>query len=249
MLKLEEVLQLKDGEEIRMVTKRHVVTIVPKLLLSLLLIVGPFFFLFPLFNSGPTGIMLFAVFIAVGIIIAWRTFAMWDGDALIVSTHRVIKVTQTGIFSRTVNELDMKGVTDVSWSRKGLLGYLFNYGLVTVGTTKPFLFRQIPRPRDIHTLIMEIMERLGDKEEPRKEVREERIERVQKLVEDMDDEELRKLEQGMRSKERAEVVEELFKGTGHRAQGTEHEEEEDDEESDIDVKTLSGSKGLKPLED
>ena len=70
MIRLEEVIQLKEGEEVKALMRRHVVTLLPQLVAASVLIVAPFFFLFPLFTSGPAGIVLFGVLVLVGVLVA-----------------------------------------------------------------------------------------------------------------------------------------------------------------------------------
>ncbi len=253
MFKLEEVIQLKDDEEIRMVTKRHAITIVPMLFLAFLLIVLPFFFLFPLFSTGPTGVVAFLAIVLVGALVAWRTFAMWDGDALIISNLRIIKVTQTGIFSRTVNELAAENISEVSWGKKGIFSHLFNYGTIRSGNSELSEARYIPNPKDAHALIIEIID-LARKREKKEPDHEARVERVQKLVEDLDDCTLLKIERGLKDGEREDTIKELFGsgesgvGSGDEDEDEEEEEEDDEDEKDIAVKDVSEG-GLKPLDD
>jgi len=50
MFRLESVIQLKDEEQIRAIARRHIITLIGPLALAMVLIVVPFFFLFPLFS-------------------------------------------------------------------------------------------------------------------------------------------------------------------------------------------------------
>jgi uncharacterized membrane protein YdbT with pleckstrin-like domain len=244
MFKLEYVLQLKDHEQIRMVYKRHTVTVVPMLLFAFVLIVAPFFFLFPLFGSGPAGVVVFLVFILAGLITAWRAFAMWDGSAFIVTDVRVVKAAQTGIFSRTVNEAALENVSDISWEKKGIFGYLFNYGNLNVGGAEKIEVRRIPRPREVHALIQEVVDRAKkmERERDRDRERRARLENVKKMVDDLDENRLRELERTLKRDERAGVSEAFFAPDENKAR-----------EREITVKKLFGpdreSNELKPLED
>ncbi len=78
MFHIEDVLQLKDDEQVKAIVRRHVVMLVPRLFLALLLIVIPFFLLFPLFSWGLPGAIGFFVVILIGVVIAIRTLLLWD---------------------------------------------------------------------------------------------------------------------------------------------------------------------------
>lgn len=243
MFKLENVLQLKENEDVRMVSKRHAITLLPSLLFACILIAAPFFFLFPLFSTGPTGIVAFLVLVVVGFILAWRTFATWDGDALIITSDRIIKVTQTGIFSRTVNEIAAENVSEASWEKKGFIGHLCNYGNVLIGSGKKCEAKNVPKPQEVHALIQEIVD-TSKKERTRPDQdRSKRIERVQDMLEEMDDATLRKIERLLKTEDRTETVRSLFQ-TGDTKK---------ESERDISIKKLFGSSSdtnkLKPLDE
>lgn len=206
MLRLEEVLQLKNGEDVRLIAKRHGITILPGLFSAFLFIVVPFFFLFPLFSSGPAGAVVFLVLILTGLIIAWRTFAMWDGDALIVSTHRLVKVVQTGIFSRTVNEIPLSSILEVSWSKKGIGSHVFNFGVVRVLAGQEMLIKKISQPQQLHALIMDLVDIAKRSHIPDNHLREHRIQKIQKLLNGMDDRMLREVERLLSQGERSEIL-------------------------------------------
>jgi membrane protein YdbS with pleckstrin-like domain len=159
MFNIEDVLQLKDREEVRHVTRRHVLTMFPPLLLSLVLIVVPFFLMFPLFSWGIIGVGLFVVAVFSGIGIALRTLLLWDADILIVTTLRLVDVDQRGIFARTVSEAPLESVQDVSWSRNGILQTVFRMGdlkVQTAGSTANIEAKSIPRVEVVHELINEL---------------------------------------------------------------------------------------------
>lgn len=265
MLRLEEVLQLKDGEEIRLVSKKHPVSALPSLSLASLLIILPFFFLFPLFRTGPTGIVLFIFVVLTGLITAWRGFIMWDGDALVVSTVRVLKVSQTGMFARTVHEISIETIREVSWTKKGLLGYFFHYGDVMIsGGQLPIMCAQcVPNPQEVHALLNDFIE-LRDRKVKREENgrRDDRVDRVSKLVEDLKDADLRALESVLKNKEKERAFDAVFSEPVQKERVSEHEEmdseeilsEEDGEgdEKSIIIKKLfeeGGETKLKSLDD
>jgi len=230
MFRLEEVLQLKDGEEIRMVVKRHAVTLIPKLLGALLLLAGPFFFLFPLFRTGPTGMVVFAVMVGTGTFIAWRSFVMWDGDVFIVSTHRIVKVLQTGIFSRVVTEAGVENIRDVAWMKKGIFGVVWNYGSVLmniIGIPQPIIASFVPQPKQVHALVTDMMDMA--KKRGLSGAGQERVtkaDRVKKLLDDLSEDELRTLERKLAREERHQTVDRLFNTNAGEKMVSEHSSQE-----------------------
>lgn len=159
MFSLESVVQLKDDEAVRAVLRRHMATLLPSLALSMVFIVLPFFFLFPLFSLGTLGVIGFGIIIVLGIIIAARSLYLWDADVLILTTDRAIDVDQKGLLSRRVSELQLSAVQDVSWKREGIWQTVFRMGSLTIqtaGATAPIQAEAIPRPEQMHELINDL---------------------------------------------------------------------------------------------
>lgn len=211
MLRLEEVLQLKDGEDIRLIVKRHGIVLLPGLFTACLLIAVPFFFLFKLFGFGLIGAVVFLLFVLTGLIMAWRTFAMWDGDALIVSTTRLVRVIQSGIFSRTVNEIPLSSILEVSWTKNGLQALLFNLGTVRVVAGQELSIKQIPRPKQLHALIMDLSNLAKKSHVSDQYLRVHRLEKIRGILEKMDDQALRELEKVLSQDGRVDDARERMK--------------------------------------
>lgn len=102
----------------------------------LILIAGlffaPFFFLFPLFSLGVGGILIFALLIVTGTVIAYRTYFLWSRNHMLLTTLRVIDADQRGFFDRTVSEISYDQVEDVSFRIKGVLATLFHCGTLRI---------------------------------------------------------------------------------------------------------------------
>jgi membrane protein YdbS with pleckstrin-like domain len=209
MLHIEDVLQLKEGEKVRFLTRRHLVTIVPKLLLSMLLIVIPFFLLFPLFALGLAGVFVFAAMVIAGIVLAVRTFILWDADVLIVTTFRLVDVDQRGIFSRMVSEAPLTAIQDVSWSRKGVLETMFRMGALVIQTassTNTIEAPKIPYPEYVHEMINDLRHATRPQKKNVDPEREEKLQAIGKLLERFSDEELERIETILRARERKAVA-------------------------------------------
>ncbi len=159
MFRLEAVIQLKEEENVKALARRHIITILPSLFLSMVLIVLPFFFMFPLFGWGTPGIIIFGVLILAGAFVAFRTLFMWDEDVLILTNQRVIDVDQKGLFSRKVTEMSLASVQDVSWKRQGFLQTIFRMGSINIqsaAATSSIEGAHIARPEKLQDLINDL---------------------------------------------------------------------------------------------
>ncbi len=201
MFHIEDVLQMKDGEDIKQLIRRHPLTLVTRLTLSFLLIVVPFFFLFPLFSLGLVGMILFFMIVLGGVVFAFRTFIMWDSDVLILTTLRVVEVDQRGVFSRFVTEVALPSIQDVTWSRHGVWATLFRMGNVEIqtgGATPRILVTNVSKPDMIHELINDLRHATVPKRTHLSPERQERLRKLTKLMEELSDEALDRLESGIK---------------------------------------------------
>jgi membrane protein YdbS with pleckstrin-like domain len=214
MFRIEDVLQPKDGEKVRALVRRHVATLIPSLFLSLVLIVVPFFLLFPLFSWGIPGVILFFFSVVAGIVIAIRSLLLWDADVLIVTTMRLIDVDQQGLLTRTVSEAALGAVQDVSWKRAGLADTMFKMGCVkiqTASTTTTIEAKGVPKPESIFELINELRHdapSVGSGSAPKNEApgeRRELLESIRRMLEPYSFEELQRVETVLKARERSSL--------------------------------------------
>lgn len=212
MFRLESVLQLKDEEILQTMVRRHMITVAGPLLLALLFIVLPFFFLFPMFSWGTIGVLLFGAGVMFGAGLAFRTIFVWDSDVLLVTNLRVIDVDQKGIFSRHVSESSLGAIQDVSWTKKGLWATLFGMGSVkiqTSGAQAVLEAEDIPNPERVNELINQLKDqapRPTNKEHVEPKDRRGRIRHIALLLEEMDDEQVAEVESLLYKKSKAKAV-------------------------------------------
>jgi len=82
-------------------------------------------------------------------------------DVWVITSERIIDVKQEGFFSRTVAELKLFKIQDVTSELKGFSKFIFRYGDVyvqTAGEVQRFAFRQIPNPEEIRDIIIKLAE-------------------------------------------------------------------------------------------
>jgi uncharacterized membrane protein YdbT with pleckstrin-like domain len=152
--------------------RRHPIALLPIALTAFLIFVIPvaFFFLaqilkpgfldqvgyFTLFVLGASAFFLF------GFLFVFELFIEYWLDVFIVTDHRILDIDQHGLFNRTVSELRMYRVQDVTSETKGILHTLLDYGNVhvqTAGEVERFHFEDIPNPNGVAKLILEMAEK------------------------------------------------------------------------------------------
>lgn len=81
-------------------------------------------------------------------------------DTWIVTDQRILNNNQHGFFSRTVSELQLSRIQDISVNVSGFIPTLLNFGNIeiqTAGSVNKFIFQQVPDPNKVKEEIMKLV--------------------------------------------------------------------------------------------
>lgn len=90
------------------------------------------------------------------------TFAHWIDyylDYWVVTDRRVVSIEQSGLFSRTVAQLNLSRVQDATAEVHGVLPTFLHYGnafIQSAGEETRFVFEEVPNPNKVVALVMEL---------------------------------------------------------------------------------------------
>lgn len=108
---------------------------------------------------------LFMVALLIYFIIWWNglfyRITMYLLDNWIITDRRVLDNEQQGFFKRTLSEMHLSKIQDVTVEVRGLIPSFLNYGNVeiqTAGAENKFMFKQVPNPAGLKSLLMEVHE-------------------------------------------------------------------------------------------
>lgn len=136
-----------------------------RILLSMIFIIAPFFFLYPLLKWSNWGLLVFAAISVFGIMIALRTFIVYSFNVFIITNQRIIDIDQRGFFDRTVSETTYNKIQDVSFRIKGVMQTLYHYGSIivqTAGAQANIELSGIKDPERIQQTIIELQKENRD---------------------------------------------------------------------------------------
>jgi len=147
---------LKPGERLVRIIRRDPLAHLGAGLLAGVLLLGDFFLLAFLLQYRAIGLIAFlVVFFAGGVLIA-RIILEWKLNTLLVTSERIIHVSQRGLFLRTVTEAMHQNVTDVRFSVRGVLQTLIGLGSVevqTAGEGENLKLEGVRHPQAVQALI------------------------------------------------------------------------------------------------
>jgi uncharacterized membrane protein YdbT with pleckstrin-like domain len=128
--------------------------------------VGCYFFILNMFPElltstiiiSPVLVLVFIYYLTIFLL----AFNFWVEEYLDIRTitnKRVISREYLGLFNRTVSELELYRIQDVSVGQKGFFATIFNYGdvsLQTAGAQEKFMFKNIANPVEVSRLIQKL---------------------------------------------------------------------------------------------
>lgn len=186
---------LKPGEEVVEIVRRYSLTYLPHGSLGLVLLLLPFFLLFPLFRWGGWGILIFFILILTAIVFIFRILYVWYFNVFVITNFRLIDIDQRGFFSRAVTEANYEKIQDVSITIKGVFATMFKFGSVhiqTAGTQVQIEIDRIYNPQRIQSLITERQKKILTQEDAQGATPEDLERVVEKLRKHIGDEEFKK---------------------------------------------------------
>ncbi len=160
---------LHPDEQVRMVMRAHwwiFVKIVAAFVIQLALGIGVvvLFFVGGVdFETEGLPQILLVLFGALYFLFCWILFLYhWVDyylDIWVVTDQRVLNIVQHGLFSRTISELSIQNIQDVTAEIHGKIATVLDFGDVhiqTAGERKRFMFNDVGDPESIASQITEI---------------------------------------------------------------------------------------------
>lgn len=157
------------GEKIEFSLRRHPIVFLGPIFVFLVLAALPFVAGAVFLQGGPlmlpneladVGLKLLIAIYYLGILIFFFSeFTDYYLDIDIVTSDRILDITQKGLFGRSIAELDLTRVQDVNSEIKGIIPTLLDYGTVliqTAATEENFKFEQVPHPHKVRQRILEL---------------------------------------------------------------------------------------------
>jgi membrane protein YdbS with pleckstrin-like domain len=161
------LIKQKSYEKVEYVLRRHPITFLPFIILFLVLCSIPVILYFMITSIYPTLVeseIVYAVSVLLGsvyylsvLVFTFTHFIDFYLDVWIVTNDRLVDIEQFGLFSRTISELDLFRIQDVTADIHGFFATIFKYGNLTVKTASTnvnIVFHNVPNPNKIRQEIL-----------------------------------------------------------------------------------------------
>lgn len=159
----------EPGEQVIFLLRRHWFVVVINLLFFAFFALGPVIIgsIFSNFIVNNQFVNLFFFLASLWYLLLWAglfySLTMYTLDVWIVTNKRIIDSTQHGFFNRTVSELHLNRIQDISVNVRGVIETFLHFGdlhIQTAGTEERFKALQIPNPGRVKDEIMKLVLKL-----------------------------------------------------------------------------------------
>lgn len=159
-------------EVIVFIIRQAVITLVPRALQVLLMIVAPIFVILflsslnaeALNGAGATTLGIVVFWYLFTLTLAYRYYLYWYYNVFIVTNQRVIDLDFDSLLSSNTSGTSNKNIEDVSVSQSNVFGNIFGFGDVaiqTAGAKREFELMNVPHPSIIQDAILDLKLQTG----------------------------------------------------------------------------------------
>lgn len=153
----------KESEDILVFTRRHWIVLIRPMMTGIFASLLPFLIIIvsaPFLiknNLASIFTLVWSIYIMILWVYTFHALTMHTLDTWIVTSERIIDISQIGFFQRKVSELHLSSIEDISVHINGVLQSYFDFGnleIQTAGSSQRFLFEEIPEPLNVKDKIM-----------------------------------------------------------------------------------------------
>lgn len=155
-------INLSDGEYVILDVKRHPIGLVPPFAIAGILLILSYVFAQnyrAILQNAPINLSLnseiwviFAIigFVSLVLLGLYVAYYVYTRNRFILTNESVIQHLQTGLFYSTEQTVSLSNIEDASFTQKGIMEHLFNYGsirLSTEGDETTYRFSYVANPK------------------------------------------------------------------------------------------------------
>ena len=154
----------EQGEEVVLVIRSHWIIYLPQMLLILLVLALPWIIVgisSTILHNVTIFLSLLITAFLIALSIAVSSILKWYYNVNIITDQRVIDLDFPNIMAHSMSEAQLEKIEDVTHKQLGILGSFFDVGSVyiqTAGTAQNIEFTNIPRPRDVQDILIDMLE-------------------------------------------------------------------------------------------
>ncbi|KKP91059.1 MAG: hypothetical protein UR96_C0034G0001, partial [candidate division WS6 bacterium GW2011_GWC1_36_11] len=154
----------EQDEQVLLVIRSHWIVYVPQVFLAIVVFALPWILgavSSEIFKNTAIFLSLLITSMLIGASILVSTLVKWYYNVSMITDERVVDLDFPNIMAHTMSETQLEHIEDVTQKQLGILGSVFDVGTVyvqTAGTSQNIEFQNIPRPRDVQEILVDLLE-------------------------------------------------------------------------------------------
>lgn len=150
----------REGEEVELVFRRHILTAWRGLFgLVLMGVIG--FIPMLIWRENQELFFLWLGFLAIGLIYALNIYMKWYFSYFLVTNQRLRQVKQEGFFRKEVVDLGLDKILTIKY-KTGVLGGIFGYGTLALQTqVGETVITMVRKPQKIYNILQDLANKAG----------------------------------------------------------------------------------------
>lgn len=163
------LIKQKSYEKVIHLLRRDAITFLPKILFFIILFAIPVVIYFFIQNAFPNALedsLIYPLLVLGGsvfylsiLLFFYTEFIIFYLDLSIITNDRIVEMEQIGLFSRTVSELELFRIQDITSEVNGVIATLFRYGNVHITTASEntqIILYNVPHPEKIREELIQL---------------------------------------------------------------------------------------------
>ena len=155
------MISLRRGEKVLGHRRSHILSLFWWWIISILVVLAPWFFLFWLVQYETTGYVVFGVTFAIGLLLFTRTYISWKHTVCYVTNQRIVDIDKQGLVQKEISIIPLDSVEDVSGTISGGSGMFLRTGIVRItknGGKQNIVLKHVRKPAAFAAFIMDVRE-------------------------------------------------------------------------------------------
>lgn len=150
----------REGEEVELVFRRHILTAWRGMFgLVLMGVIG--FIPMLVWRENQELFFLWLGFLAIGLLYALNIYIKWYFSYFLVTNQRLRQVKQEGLFRKEVVDLGLDKILTIKY-KTGVLGGIFGYGTLTLQTqVGETVITMVRKPQKIYNILQDLANKAG----------------------------------------------------------------------------------------
>ncbi len=100
--------------------------------------------------------------LALGLLLFWYHWLGWYYSVFIVTDQRIQQTTQKGLFGKSVIDLDLSKIQNISYNIPGFTGELLRFGTIVIQTyVGDMVIDKVEHPEDIYNQLQNVVHLSG----------------------------------------------------------------------------------------